>query len=326
MLRASARVGALRAVPSVDAEVVDERLEADCRPSGSGVECEVRARWTLLSETDRVVRLYASAEGTTRQRLQAGEASSDAPGSDPITAGLRAGEPLEVTLEAIVRIGERTRSNDAIDGRHLLMATSRGGGAPTIVFTRALARTFARVPATLTAQVGAASQRLRARALGVELGARPTTIDAERLGERASFAVELERTDVGEVILRNGGPLIGLGATIEGRFRGRLGYELGLGELVLVGVALDTDFAELVTVGAVVEVAAPYSLLPLSPGVGAGFAYRVRVGGDPTRPAQSGGLRLEATLALPVIGVVGSFDYFPDDGAFTASVLGRLSI
>jgi hypothetical protein len=37
-------------------------------------------------------------------------------------------------------------------------------------------------------------------------------------------------------------------------------------------------------------------------------------------------LRLEASAVLAVLGVVASFDYFPDDGGFTVSLLGRVSI
>ena len=57
-----------------------------------------------------------------------------------------------------------------------------------------------------------------------------------------------------------------------------------------------------------------------------GAGTRARTRDDAPIPAHSGGLRFEATLALPVIGVVASFDYFPDDGAFTSSVLARLSL
>jgi hypothetical protein len=102
---------------------------------------------------------------------------------------------------------------------------------------------------------------------------------------------------------------------------------VGIDELVLVSVAIDSDFTDSVLLAALVEVATPSFGLPPSVSAGVGFVQRFRLGILPAGvPTTSSGLRLEAGTVIAVVGIVASFDYFPDDGAFTISLLGRVSI
>ncbi len=150
------------------------------------------------------------------------------------------------------------------------------------------------------------------------------TLSQSQLETRAN--VPLRIAQEGGFPVRHGGPFVGLGGTFDRGFRGRLGYELGFGELVVLSVAVDSDFIDWVVVGALLELATPSFVFPPSLSAGVGFAYRMAVSNALDLPRTSAGLRLEVGAVFAVVGITASFDYFPDDAAFTSSLLGRLSI
>jgi hypothetical protein len=324
---AQARFGALRASPSGDLTVVDERVSLRCEHAeGAMVECDLEARWTVRSPRDQEARLYASVVGVEAALLACGDDSTDAPALAPLTTTFTADAPREVVLTGHLRLRPDGGTTDALDARHMVLATARIGPHATVLYTRAVPRTFASSPTTLTVTTTLAPSETHyaVRALDTPILGESTTLDATQLGERANVAIRFDRE--GGFPLRHGGPLIGLGGTFDRGFRGRIGYELGIDELVVVGVALDSDFSDSVTVGALVEVATPSFVVPPSLSAGVGFVQRWRVNAASTIPATSSGFRLEIGAVFAVVGIVASFDYFPDDAAFTSSLLGRLSL
>ncbi|MBN8609051.1 MAG: hypothetical protein J0L92_00565 [Deltaproteobacteria bacterium] len=325
---AQARLGALRASPSGDLTVMDERLSLRCeRADDALVECEVEVRWSLSSPRDQEARFYASAVGVEHALLTTGEDSTDAPSLAPLTTRFVADTPREIVLTGRIRLRPDGGTTDALDARHMVLATPRVGPHATLLFTRAVARTFAASPTTMSVSTTFAGEtpRFSARALDTAMDEAPITLSAEQLGERANVPIRIERD--GGFPLRHGGPFLGLGGTFDRGFRGRVGYELGIDELVTVGVMLDSDFSESIVLGAIVEVATPSFVVPPSLSAGVGFVQRWRVGVLPAGIAPtSSGFRLEVGAVFAVIGIVASFDYFPDDAAFTSSLLGRLSL
>lgn len=324
---AQARFGALRSAPSSDVRVTEEHVAVRCEDSaGAFLLCELEARWVLVSPRAQTVQLYATSVGVEGTVLAQAERTTDVPALTPLSVTFAPDLPLEVVLRGRARLRETSGTTDALDARHPLLATARRGPHASLFFTRAIARTFDAIPPAPSVSASFSSaQRFRARALDTELDNTPQPLDATALAERANVPIILDREE--GFPLRHGGPFLGLGGTFDRGVMGRIGYELGIDELVIVGVALDTDFTESVTLGAVIEVATPSFIVPPSLAAGVGFAYRWFLGApDAGRPRQSAGLRLEASAVFSVIGIVASFDYFPDDGAFTSSLLGRLSL
>lgn len=324
---AQARFGALRATPSADIAVVGESVVLRCEDAADALAtCTIEAHWTLRAPRDQTTQLYASVVGVEDALLAAGEASTDAPALAPLELSLTAEAPIEVVLTGRTRLRSSGGSTDAIDARHLVLATPREGPHANVLYTRAVARTFASTPAEVTLAVHFTGERsFTARAFDTPLGEAATSVGGTLLGERANIPLRIQRE--GGFILRHGGPYLGLGGTFDRGFRGRLGYELGIDELVLVSVAVDSDFTDSVVLGALVEVATPSFVVPPSLSAGVGFVQRFRLGVLPAGVAPtSSGLRLEAGAVFAVVGIVASFDYFPDDGAFTISLLGRVSI
>ncbi len=324
---AQSRFGALRASPSGDLAVLDERLSLRCEHAeGAMVECDLEARWSVRSPRDQEARLYASVVGVEHALLRCGEDTTDAPSLAPLTTTFTADTTREVVLTGRLRLRPDNGTTDAIDARHMILATPRIGPHATVLFTRAVPRTFASSPTELTVTTTFASSdtQYTARALDTPITAESITLDATALGERANIPVRFDRQ--GGFPLRHGGPFIGLGGTFDRGFRGRIGYELGIDELVIVSATLDSDFSDSITVGGVVEVATPSFVVPPSLSAGVGFVQRWRVNAGSLLPATSSGFRLEVGAVFAVVGIVASFDYFPDDAAFTSSLLGRLSL
>jgi hypothetical protein len=324
---AQARFGALRATPSADIAVVAESVVLSCEDADDALAtCTFEAHWTLRAPREQTTQLYASAVGVENALLTAGEASTDAPTLASLELTLAADAPTEVVLTGRARLRSSGSSTDALDARHIVLATPRQGPHANVLYTRAVARTFASTPAEVTLAVRFAGERsFTARALDTPVGETATSLGAPQLGERANIPLRIERE--GGFVLRHGGPFLGLGGTFDRGFRARLGYEVGIDELVLVSVAIDSDFTDSVLLAALVEVATPSFGLPPSVSAGVGFVQRFRLGILPAGvPTTSSGLRLEAGTVIAVVGIVASFDYFPDDGAFTISLLGRVSI
>jgi hypothetical protein len=120
-------------------------------------------------------------------------------------------------------------------------------------------------------------------------------------------------------LLRHGGPFIALGGTFDRGFRGRVGYELGIGELVLLEVALDSDFQQQVVIAPLIEIAS-YSLLLLpSLSLGAGVPIQVA-------PDVRAGVRFEASATFYSLAFVASIDVWPVDGSWQLSLLGRAGL
>lgn len=324
---AQARFGALRAAPSTDVTVTSETVRVTCREAPDVVVvCDLEARWTLVSSHAQRTQLYASVVGVDEVRLASPASTTESPSVTPLTVELLPDQPLEIALTGRARLPSGSGLTDGLDARHLVLATPRNGPHTTLLYTRAVARTFAATPASPTFTLGfeQVTERYHARALDVPFTEEPLTLPTTLLRDRASIPLRIERE--GGFPLRNGGPMIGLGGTFDHGFRGRIGYEIGIDELVIVSVAFDSDFSDLVALGVLLEVATPSFGVPPSLSAGAGFVQRWRVNDAASIPASSAGLRLEVGAVLAVVGIVASFDYFPDDAAFTSSLLGRLSL
>lgn len=147
-----------------------------------------------------------------------------------------------------------------------------------------------------------------------------------RLEQRVSVRMEIPARAAAGGPLRNGGPVLALGARMPmgegegGRFLLRGAWEVALWEHLFVSAGAETDFDSLLE-SVVVDVASPsYAVIVPSLRVGIGVVAR-QLGPRPADVA----LRLRAGGNLLPMGGDVDFDYWPAIDGWTLSVTGRLS-
>jgi hypothetical protein len=102
-----------------------------------------------------------------------------------------------------------------------------------------------------------------------------------------------------------GGPLVGIGATVDHGFRLRAGYEVAAPAWLLHSLQVDTDLRDRVVVAPVFEAVTPTLLfMPMALGAGVGLPVRLH-------PGTEVGVRFQGSMSLGPIALVASFDYFP---------------
>lgn len=138
-------------------------------------------------------------------------------------------------------------------------------------------------------------------------------------------AAELRTTRPAPVAV-HGGPLIGIGARVNGEIaaRARLGYEFAAPPWLLYALAVETDFTDRALIVPTVEAALPFVLL--LPSLGFGLGAPVHIDGDGARV----GVRLQTSLAFPFVSVVVPFDIYPsldvnDPDFWQAAVMAQAS-
>lgn len=148
-------------------------------------------------------------------------------------------------------------------------------------------------------------------------------------GDRpAVLLVELQPDDPAPRFY-HGGPLLGFGGGVtdgDPRFQMRFAYEVAAPQWLFYQVAVDSDFADRVTLAAVVEAVSPIPYLPLLPSLYAGLGLPVQV-----LPDTRVGIRLQTGLGWGPISFVASLDFYPgldtgDAEFFQTLLLGVLSL
>lgn len=339
------QMGHLDATGTTSLSIAREELDLDCAPDGErDLVCAIVVRWEIVNDADeartpelgfgwigeptdvevrvadavlatalprhRRVRVVVPAQGRVvlevRARQQLFPYSGTGPGWDiasPLDPhdALSARHPLLAQRWEVVRRGFPWRRPSPVHFESIGPTTIRVRGAagwqpaihadhPAIESADGEARVFTWSPGE--------GDRAVARALGVEL-ARGIHTD----------------------VLRHGGPFLALGGTIDAGLWGRIGYEIGLGEWVLVSVAADTDFVDEAVIAPLVEIAS-YSVL-VGPSLSIGVGVPVRVA-----PDVRAGVRIEASATFYAIAFVASFDVFPDAPfrPFEIHLLGRIGL
>lgn len=216
---------------------------------------------------------------------------------------------------------------DALHARHLFLATRspRMGGALPMAPGRFESPLFGeeapvegplRVRATLPEGVSLAVDGVDVRG--------ESTVDAGR-----SLALVLDPGPQDEALFRHGGPFLGAGiSTVDGeeseRFLLRAGYELGLHDWVIGSIALESDFETRFTGSLLIELATPplfvliFGAPSFSGGIGATW--------DISEQGHRAGVRFSAGAGLPVAGVQGTFDYYPEGDEWVVALVGRASL
>ena len=121
-----------------------------------------------------------------------------------------------------------------------------------------------------------------------------------------------------DVPVYHGGPVLGAGATLGDGFRGRLGYEAGISDWLVVSALVDSDLDESVVIAPVLEAATPYFLF--LPSVGAGVGVPIRV-----QPDTAAGVRGQLTVTWGV-GASLSVDYYPSDDDWQTTLMAQIGL
>ena len=292
--------------------------------------------------TEQIAALDARVEGV--QHEQAGRGSwrlGRGPRPELVRTGFalraRPGQRLGVVVTGRMHPGRffvPSYARPAVSTRHIWLGSAPGSTDFNFTYLVAPIRTWGPAPPI----------RLRLRypsawkLSGTLAGARGVTPLAA--GRRQGDLTEIRATIDGQAVdsvdfsvtlppphLFHGGPLLGLGGTLDDsrRLRVRLGYEVAAPAWLFHNLNIETDFdQELLLVPTMhATTAGVFSVIP-SLSVGLGLPIRVH-----SRP--TAGVRLELTVQWPVLGLVATFDIFPgvDTAAaefFQAGLLAQIGL
>lgn len=340
------RIGALRSEAHTPLALIEEELEVDCQAPGSAVEampCTLHVRYTLENpdEEARAVALRFSVENA--DGFTVSDVGTEGRSAAPVLSMRRfpfdAGGRRTLDLSGAVLI-EQIRDpgpqpTDALRARHPLLGTSTEAEDRGFVFSRAVARHFVGAPNTLTI-------RVRLPEGFTMVGATDLTLVPDRSVDgwqvyRMHHPADETDPDIRVTIrrgetpfIRNGGPFIALGgivltpdgSTPNNIFWARLGYEIGFVDWVLLSVAAETNFSSRFGMSVMLEAASPSFTVPPSFSVGVGAALRLAS----ESPNVEAGVRLAVGAVLVSVGFEALFDFYPTDGGFTITLLGRAGL
>lgn len=288
--------------------------------AGRRIELELpgrRARSLPDAELDAVVRAHA--------RLEQPPESAPVPHPEGLDLDLAAGSRVELVARGELDTGwERHRGYviEPVYARHHLVQPSRTASDAVVAsYYLSPIRSF-RAAGPITLVVRAPGHWDATLQLETTDGSRvPVTLDASG---RATIAPErarmlhlsFDRTRR----FHAGGPLVGIGGAFGGSGRGlrlRAGWELAAPSWLFWGATAETNASDLLVVTPSVEVASDQVLILPSVGLGLGAPVRIE-------PDGAVGVRIQGTVAVSKLGLVGVLDHFPTEGETIFSLLGQV--
>ncbi len=346
------RFGALRSPTETPLEVRSELVLFDCsEPEPRTLACEVTVRITLANpgaEAVGVPLLVSMERVEPFHVVPAGDVTApdallvEAPTLRPMEMPFPPGEERTIELRGHIDMEPHAAAGgfgSAMDGlaaRHPVLATGIHHEERRILYTRPVRRDFralgsievrAHLPEGWS--IRTPLPRMTATHEGLEHRLAREAGSDEAHGEASNVEIFLERGNAGGDLIRNGGPFIAFGATYdfsEARngavdFRGRLGYEIGFTDFLILGAMVESDFRSQATVGLVIEASSWSMIVPPALSVGIGGVARVA---GPTGP--TGGLRFIASALLYAVGFDATFDVYPQDGHWEITLAGRAGL
>jgi hypothetical protein len=345
------RFGALRSRTETAIEVRNELVVFDCsEPEPRTLACNVTLRITLANPGTEAVALpvlftIERAEAfhlvpTAGDVVPPGTPEIEAPTLRPLDMLLPPGEERTIELRGAIDMAPRPSAGgfgSAMDGlaaRHPLLATGIHHEERRILYTRPVRRHFgslgsievrAHLPEGWT--VRTPLPRVTATHDGLDHTLTREGGGDEAHGEATNVELFIERGNGAGDLVRNGGPFLALGATYDfGNmgvvdFRGRLGYEIGFLDFLILGAMIESDFRTHMDVALVIEASTWSMIVPPAISVGIGGVVRAIGLNGPT-----GALRFVASGLLYSVGFDATFDVFPQDGHWEITLAGRAGL
>jgi hypothetical protein len=336
------RLGSLRAASNTTVAVRSETVHLDCESTDeeNALRCALHVTWELANDqaevaTADVVFNWPFEEAVT-MTIGGGDVGT-APTLRPLTVIVPPNGTTNVEIRADIRLGSSylgtgssipspITERDPLAARHPLLAVPWEIAPRGIVWSRpddlrihSIGPTHVRV--RLPDGWHGAGDLHETREDDARVWAYDTPEGVENPARLVG--IQFSRGSRGEPV-RHGGPFIGLGGTFDQGFRGRLGYEIGFGEIFLASVSVDTDFERQVIITPQVEVAS-WSMLVV-PSLSFAVGVPIQVVRHPTLAERSDvGIRLEASATLYAIAFVATLDIWPNDGV-QISLLGRIGL
>lgn len=345
------RFGALRTPTETTLEVRRELVELTCDLAGeSTLDCDVTVTITLGNPGAEAVTAPIS---VTIERVapftMTGEDGTEieAPTVRPLAMLVDAGAERTVTLHGHLEMARPQSSGglggsiDGLTSRHPLLATPIHHEQRRLLYTRPVPRDFAsmgrveiraHLPEGWTLRTP--DERFEASHEGGEHSLVREGAAAE-VRALADVEIQLEEGD-GPDPVRNGGPFIAIGAEIDPslggwNFRGRVGYEVGILDLLVIGASIESNFRDLANLAVLLEATTWSMVVPpaLSAGLGAVFQLTESgptAAGQPAGSHHNAGIRMAASASIYSVGFDATFDVFPADGHWEITLAGRAGL
>lgn len=346
------RFGALRTRAETTLEVRRERVDLACDAAGEGtLDCDVTVTIAIgnASEADVTTSFNVTIERSTPFTMRAEDGTeTEAPTVRPFDAPIAAGGERAIIFHGHLELGRPHSSGgvgssiDGLTARHPLLATPIHHEVRRVLYSRPVRRDFAslgRIELHADLPPGwrlrTSDPRFQSTGDGSETLARDE--GAEDARGPADVEIMLEE-GTGPDPVRHGGPYLALGGTFffgapeaATIVRGRLGYELGILDYLVLGASIETNFRDLANVAVLIEATTWSMVVPPALSAGIGPIFQVldggpRTPGTPTISHHDAGLRLAAGAGIYSVGFDATFDVFPADGHWEITLAGRAGL
>lgn len=331
----SVPTGALRAAQATPVEVASERVALECHATVDArdeLECLLHVTWELRNPTSARLTAPIVISWPHEEMAElsiAGNPATEFPRLRPASVVIGPSESTLVELRATLRMDENLRGRperldtlDPIHARHPVLSERWQRVRREIVWIRPDDLRFGAVgPTSISVRLPEGWEG--SGDLHTE-GDLVFSYASSAQDPKGPITLRLSRGSQGD-FLRHGGPFLALGGTVDAGFRGRLGYEVGLGEFVLVALGLDSDFEHQVIITPQVEIAS-WSMV-LIPSISLGLGVPIRVTENAFYPSTAG-IRIESSATFFSVAFVATLDIWPGDPMtpYQISLLGRVGL
>jgi hypothetical protein len=333
------RFGALRTRAETPLEVRREVVDLRCDLAGeSTLDCDVTATITFAngSASDVTTAMSVTIERSTPFTMTSSDGHEvEAPTVRPLDVTLAPGAEQTITLNGHLEMAAPHSNGGlggAIDGlaaRHPLLATQIHHEVRRLLYSRPVRRDFvslgrielhAHLPEGWTLR--SPDERFQDTHEGTE-----HTLVRDAAAQDAAAAADVEITlesGDGPDPVRHGGPFIAIGAEVDPAsgpwsFRGRIGYELGILDILVIGASIESNFRDQAAIAALVEITTWSMVVP--PALSAGIGPVFDLFGQ-----RNAGMRLAASASIYSVGFDATFDVFPTDGHWEITLAGRAGL
>lgn len=333
------RFGALRTPTETSLAVTREVVDLACDLAGeSTLDCDVTVTITLGNAGTEPVTapMSVTTERVAPFTMTTEEGTEvEAPTVRPFEAVVAPGGERSVTLHGHLELapphstGGLGGSIDGLTARHPLLATQIHHEIRRILYTRPVRRDFAslgRIELRAHLPEGWTLRTPDVRFQATHEGGEHTLVRDEA-AEDARAAADVEITieeGEGPDPVRHGGPFLAIGASIDPAngpwsFRGRIGYELGILDILVLGASIESNFRDQAAVAVLLEATTWSMVVP--PALSAGIGPVFQLFGP-----RNAGMRLAAGAAIYSVGFDATFDVFPSDGHWEITLAGRAGL